>query len=239
MTTYKRTSLIFMIALTIISIGYQLCLILTPVKTVDNDVQYVHLVNEYQVLKMQRLVLEERYALAVTKQKVINLAVLIQQNDPRVSVSKNNFKESPPEPQPVNLQNNAISAPHVALSSQETKTFEQLEAYVNTNKPAQRAAFTEDEKNILASQGEDFTLQLMGVRDQNELTRFIQENSLQGAQVFHTYYLNKDWYVLVSGRYRNHTEALKALETLPDNIKELKPWIRQLTTIQKAIALYR
>lgn len=225
MIIFKRTSLLILIGITVILIGFQLFLIFSPIKKTDRDSQFVDLASEYQVLKMQRLVLEEKYALARTKQKVLTLASNLQ---------KNNAKAFPATP----IVNPKIQQ-HIGLSYQENKTFEQLEAYVSNNKPIQPDPLTSDEQNILSSPSEDFTLQLMGVRDKDELSRFIQSNKIQEAQVFHTYYLNKDWYVLVSGRYKNHTEALKAIESLPDNIKELKPWIRQLTTIQKAIALYR
>jgi DamX protein len=77
------------------------------------------------------------------------------------------------------------------------------------------------------------------VRDINELVRFMADNTMQGGQIFHTYYLNKDWYVLVFGSYNNHAEALKAMDTLPTEIKNLKPWIRQLSSVHKAINLYR
>jgi DamX protein len=140
---------------------------------------------------------------------------------------KNVTQKSSAEPQPV------------ALSLAETKTFERLEAYVNDSKPVAPAPITVDEKNLLEGQANDYTLQLMGVRDIHELKRFVRDNNLQDARIFHTYYLNNDWYVLVYGRYQTHTEALKAIESIPSSIQQLKPWVRQLCSIQKAIQLYR
>ncbi len=231
MITVKRTLLVILIFVTSLLILYQLYTIFVPTKKLNNNTKFVQLVDQYQVLKMERIVLEEQYALARTKAKVLKLAELVQNNklDNVVKIKNISGLE----------KSNALGSHGVALNQQEARTLEQLEAYVTSTKPSQPQALTTDEKNLLASCQDEFTLQLMGVRDLKELTRFIKENQLHDAQIFHTYYLNQDWYVLVAGRYKNHTEALKAMATLPDSIKELKPWIRQLSTIQKAIQLYR
>lgn len=233
MISFKRTLLVVLMGLTSMAILFQLYQIFLPTIPTDRDIKFVELTKQYQILKMEKIVLEEQYALAKTKERVLALAASLQKNYSLSSeTKKGQFGLGM-------SKNVTASESGIPLSAQEAESFQQLEAYVSSNKPNHPAPLTSDEQNILASSGEDFTLQLMGVRDFNELTFFVKENQLEKAQVFHTYYLNKDWYVLISGRYKNHTEALKAMETLPDQIKELKPWIRQLSTIQKAIQLYR
>lgn len=230
MIMFKRTLLGVLILITSVTIALQLYKILMPQNNLDPDVKYVQLVDQYRVLKMERVVLEEQYALARTKAKIVSLAASIQRKQPESLGLSKHFSLMKAE-EPPKLP--------ITLSHKEAETYEKLEAYMNSNKPNKLPALTSDEKNLLAAPAEDFTLQLIGVRDPNELTRFIKDNQVPDAQVFHTYYLNQDWYVLVSGRYKNHTEALKAMESLPATIKDLKPWIRQLITIQKAIQLYR
>lgn len=228
MVVLKRTFLITILFFTLMFTGYQFYLIVSPLFTADTETRYVRLVEQYQILKMERLVLEEKYALKETQRKVAKIKSFSfasnEQLLPHSGVPKvlSSVKEEP-----------------IALSLAEAKTFEQLEAYVSDSKPAQLQPLSKDEKLILQAPAESYTLQLMGVRDANELTRFISDNQLQNAHVIHTYYLNKDWYVLVSGLYNNHVEALKAIDDLPRNIKDLKPWIRQMASLQKAIQLYR
>lgn len=247
MMLYKRAFLIILTFVTFIFIGYQLYLIISPLRFNSPEASYVHLVDQYQLIKMQRLVLEEECALAKTKERVLKLAQELQPNDgiggqfpfsataylvSRAALFSNQTALSTLQPSQGHPQ-------HVALSLKEAQTFEQLEAYVSSTKLIRPEPTTKDEKSLLNFPAENFTLQLMGVRDIVELTRFIETNNIQNAQIFHTYYLNKDWYVLVSGNYKNHTEALKAIDTLPDAAKNLKPWIRQLSSVQKAIQLYR
>ncbi len=233
MLASKRVILLMLISFTILFISYQLYLIFYPLPKVDADTRYVQLVDQYQVLKMERLVLEEQFALARTKQKVMKLASIIEQKQNIPAREK-----LLPSPNIASAHPLFIQQP-ISLSLDQAKTFQQLEAYVSNAKPSHSDPLTNDEKILLEASGSSFTLQLMGVRDANELMRFVAENHLHDAYIFHTYYLGKDWYVLVYGRYKNHTEALKAIEKLPQPILELKPWIRQLTSVQKAIQLYR
>lgn len=215
--------LILSIITTLLFISYQLMLIFHPIIFPDLDTKYQQLVDQYQVTKMQRLVLEEQLALANTKKRSTQLVSTIQ-NKPVFSLTKPNHS--------------SFHDQEISLSLEQTKTFEQLEAYMSNNASAP-ASLTNDENNLLAMRSDEFTLQIMGVRDINELRHFVSENNLQEAHIFHTYYLSKDWYVLVYGRFPNHSEALKSIETLPPNLRNLKPWVRQLGSVQKAIQLRR
>lgn len=228
----KRTLLSVLIFLTLIFLGYQLWLVCIPLKTIRLEKKYFTLVDQYQLLKMQRLVLEEKVALREARTKFSR-----SPQDQRLLANLNLSKTS-------TLVNNALPHPYsegepVSLSLQESKTFEQLEAYVSNNQPLAPLPLSNDEKKLLEVAPQNYTLQLMGVRDINELTHFVSAHSLQDPHIFHTFYLSKDWYVLVSGSYKNHTEALKAIDSLSVEIKKLKPWIRQLSGVQKAIQLYR
>lgn len=237
----KRTLLIVLLILALCFIGYQILMIVQKLNEMDNETKYVHLVDQYQVLKMERLVLEEQYNLSKIKDKVIHLAAGHEvANIKKLAVNTQDQarKKLLPCESILSLHYPSVTEP-IALSLDQAKTFEQLEAYVSNNKPLQPQSLSQDEKMLLASPPDNFTLQLMGVRESSELTRFVNENHVQNARVFHTYYLNKDWYVLVLGSYKNHTEAVKAIDNLPSYMKNLKPWIRQLSTVQKAIQLYR
>lgn len=230
-----------LIILTGIYITYQLTqlinIFLSGPKTLETD--YIHLVDHYQVTKMQRLLLEEQYSLAKSKNKILELAKQLQQKGEAGLLQERTAQTFANLPTRSSFKNK-VEAEHLSLSVEEAKTFEQLEEYMVTNRPTQIKPYTTNEKQLLTVAPDYYTLQLMGVRDTHELAKFIKDNHLDNqAMIFHTFYLNKDWYVAVYGSYKNHTEALKAIETLPENIKHLKPWIRQLASVHKAIQLYR
>ncbi|QLH41574.1 MAG: SPOR domain-containing protein [Coxiellaceae bacterium] len=46
---------------------------------------------------------------------------------------------------------------------------------------------------------------------------------------------NKPWYVLIYGNYASPQAAKAALDQLPKNLKQLKPWVRPLSSVQSAI----
>lgn len=250
MMIFRRMLLFVLMISSLGYLGYQLFWVFNTISPEDSrEIKYVHLVDEYQMLKMQRLVLEEQYALAQTKEKVLALAKLLQSNTPT-----NGFNLNPQMPRdtfagatasPFTSQISGrpsftrIQTQPIALSLEQSKTFEELEAYINTNRPLQQQPFTSDEKYLLMQSPNNFTLQVMGVRDNHDFMRVIKENNLQSPRIFHTYYLNKDWYVLVCGNYKSHTDAVKAIEALDESVKHLKPWIRQFSSVQKAIQLYR
>lgn len=238
MVVLKRTFLILLILITLIFFTYQVYLVIEPVNRLRTEIRYVQLVDQYQVLKMQRLVLEEKNALETAKTKAVHIA--FQAKKSPLTLNRAYFQNRKNLLAPhLAWQINNSPTHNIALSLNEAKTFEQLEAYVSDNKKQTTSPLSSDEKSLLELAATDFTLQLMGVRDMAELTRFVKDNDLADARIFHTYYLDKDWYVLVLGNYKNHTEALKAIEDLPASLQELKPWIRQLASIQNAIQLYR
>jgi SPOR domain len=245
----KRKLLLALIGVTFSFMIYQLTQIFITVLNAARspETEYVQLVDQYHIAKMRRLLLEEQLALAKTKEKIANLAHLIEKND-YTGIAMIAGKDSLLRPASKLIEDGIVvanrpaklKAENVMLSFEQAKTFEQLEAYMVTKQSLHPQPYTPDEKGLLAMPSENYTLQLMGVRDINELKKFINVNHLENnALIFHTYYLNRDWYVLIYGSYQNHTEALKAIEGLPVSIKELKPWIRQIGSVHKAIALYR
>lgn len=229
------------IILTAIYMTYQaaqvLDVMLSGPRTIETD--YIHLVERYQVTKMQRLLLDEQLSLAMSKNKIMDLAQQLQDKG-EAGLLQEKIVQKSFYNIPIRYSASSVEAEHVSLSVEEAKTFEQLEEYMISNRPSQIQPYTEDEKRLLTIAPDYYTLQLMGVRDLHELTKFMGDNHLNNqALIFHTFYLNKDWYVAVYGTYKNHTEALKVMENLPENIKRLKPWIRQVASVHKAIQLYR
>ena len=145
------------------------------------------------------------------------------------------------------------SKPTTAFNNDQEKTFNQLDNYLGDNKTEKTktttpvaTSLTDSNYNksssierLLNSPHKSYTVQLLGSRDKNELTTFVKKNHLNQtkAMTFKTYYLGKDWYVLVYGIYPNSRQALAAIDKLPTKTQHFNPWIRPLSSVQKAIHL--
>jgi DamX protein len=103
-------------------------------------------------------------------------------------------------------------------------------------KPETSHKAAKDETWLLQQPPESYTIQLLGAYDTNRLDKFRSAYSLSQLAVFKTRYQNHDWYVLVMGMYLNREQAQKALDSLPNELKqETQPWIRSVATIHSQI----
>lgn len=94
-------------------------------------------------------------------------------------------------------------------------------------------------ENWLSSQSPShFTVQLMGVRKEQSLLKFVAHNqSLTQHRIayYRTTYRGKEWFPLLCGVYSTKKEARSAIKDLPENIRKLSPWIRRLSSVQNDI----
>lgn len=138
------------------------------------------------------------------------------------------------------VNNPAVTAPPktaaLDLTPQQKTTVTQLENSI-TKTPVNADSFSADEKHLLGLPKTHFTLQILGSYKLSDLNDIVKTNHLQDAFIFHTYYLNKDWYVLISGDYTTEDEATNALKALPPAVQSLKPWVRTISSVQDAIKL--
>lgn len=96
--------------------------------------------------------------------------------------------------------------------------------------------FSNIEQKILAQAASHFTLQVAGGTNIKALQQLKQEIGLatQGV-ILHTLRDGHDWYILLQGEYKDQNEAVAAAKQLPAKIQALKPWARQLGSIQENI----
>lgn len=128
--------------------------------------------------------------------------------------------------------------PLLTLTPQQKDTVAQLEDFLAKNKStANKSPYTEDEKTLLGTPADRFTLQLIGSYKISDLTDFVQKQHLQQTYIFHTFYLDKDWYVLVYGIYVTEEQALQAIQLLSPEVQQVKPWVRSIASVQEAIKL--
>ena len=80
----------------------------------------------------------------------------------------------------------------------------------------------------------NFTLQLLGSRNEAAIVAFIKKHNLIGqAKYFHTRYDTRDWYTLVYGVYPNRQAAQRAIGDLPPALQKVSPWPRSFASIHK------
>lgn len=141
-----------------------------------------------------------------------------------------------PEP-PVSSE--ALVIPEPSVSSEPPVTSEHLverEPVVEKEKTEKNAVHRE--KWLLSQKSSHYTIQILGVRNEKLLLNFINENlpaKHREIAYYQTSYKGKDWYPLLYGVYATEKDASIAIKKLPGEIRKASPWIRRMSSVQKAI----
>jgi DamX protein len=89
---------------------------------------------------------------------------------------------------------------------------------------------------ILQQRTTDYTYQLMGSWDHEELAEFIDKYALTGdVAEFESIRNGRTWYVLIYGVYPNKKSALDASKNWPAPMNTLPSWLRRFDSVQKQI----
>ena len=100
--------------------------------------------------------------------------------------------------------------------------------------------FSEDEQILLSWRASEFTLQLLGVSTEKAARDYIAaQPNRADLLMFKTLRQNKDWFVVVAGRYSSAATARQAVAGLPATQRKAGPWPRELRVIQQEIASRR
>ena len=81
-----------------------------------------------------------------------------------------------------------------------------------------------------------YTLQLLAASNNNSAVKFL--NSAPQAQrmfLYQTQIKGKLWSVVVYGQYSTRANATAAIAKLPSELQQLKPWIKSINSVKKAI----
>ncbi|MGI9285679.1 MAG: SPOR domain-containing protein [Pseudomonadales bacterium] len=100
---------------------------------------------------------------------------------------------------------------------------------------ASATIYTSDERYLLNLPGSHYTLQLVGSKSLEGVHDFAKRHKESKIIVFRQRLNNKPWYVAVTGDYPNQEQATTALTSLPNTLRELKPWARPLSKVQNDI----
>jgi type II secretory pathway predicted ATPase ExeA len=91
---------------------------------------------------------------------------------------------------------------------------------------------------LLDQEASFYTLQVLGVRNEESLLNFVKVHKLllnQNVAYYKTVYKGKQWYPLLYGVYPTKSEAADAVRELPDKVQKSIPWIRKMSAIQKEV----
>jgi DamX protein len=79
-----------------------------------------------------------------------------------------------------------------------------------------------------------YTIQLLASHRKDKLKRFATTHHIQGdVQFRHTERYGKDWYLLTLGEFGRQDHAKSALDKLPKEIADYKPWVRLIKDIKE------
>ena len=85
-----------------------------------------------------------------------------------------------------------------------------------------------------------YTLQVLGVRNEEFILDFIKRHQLlqkKSVAYYKTVYKGKNWYPLLYGVYPTKSEATEAVKELPEKVQKSIPWIRKVSEVQKEVRL--
>lgn len=83
-----------------------------------------------------------------------------------------------------------------------------------------------------------YTLQVLGVRNEESLLDFIKRHKLlqkKNVAYYKTAYKGKQWYPLLYGVYPTKSDAAAAVKELPDKVQKSIPWIRKMSAVQNEV----
>lgn len=81
-----------------------------------------------------------------------------------------------------------------------------------------------------------YTLQLLGAREVSSVEDFIKERSNpERFYYFKTIYKGAPWHVVVYGQFSDRASAMAAVQTLPADLRKLRPWARSIAGVKSDI----
>jgi DamX protein len=92
------------------------------------------------------------------------------------------------------------------------------------------------EQQLLALAPGSYTVQVMASSAESKVKEFVADTMVpQPKGYFETRYRGQPWFVVVAGNYGNRTAATDSIQQLPESLRSLQPWVRNLADIQDAI----
>jgi DamX protein len=104
--------------------------------------------------------------------------------------------------------------------------------------PPVREAGVYREDWLLKQHPENYTLQLIGVREAEGMQRFLRSHQLSGdVAYFQTLRNGEPWFIVVTGVYPSRAAAVTARDRLPAKLRKSGVWPRTLGSVHEAIRI--
>ena len=133
-----------------------------------------------------------------------------------------------------------IDSTSVANKASKSESQETTKKSSKQNKKPRLNDYTLREKWLLSLDPKQYTLQMIGARDEAAVQEFISSYpSLTKVAYYKTLFKGSDWYVVIYGQFSTKNEAKLAVTRLPKNLIASKPWTRPLASVQKDIRMAR
>jgi len=128
----------------------------------------------------------------------------------------------------------------VTNKSSKSESRESTKKGSKQNKKPRLNDYTLREKWLLSLDPKQYTLQMIGARDEAAVQEFISiYPSLTKVAYYKTLFKGSDWYVVIYGQFATKNEARQAVTRLPKKLIASKPWARPLASVQKDIRMAR
>ncbi len=102
--------------------------------------------------------------------------------------------------------------------------------------PVKMTPITFNQDWVMQQAATDYTFQLMGSWEQEEVYSFIEQYALVGdVAVFESMRQGRVWHVLVYGAFKDKQTALKASAEWPTPLNTLPSWLRRFDSVQQQI----
>lgn len=92
------------------------------------------------------------------------------------------------------------------------------------------------EQSILSMPSKNYTLQILGLRDEAKVRDFIRKHKLSDkAYYYKATHKGKPWFVVIYGTYNDKMAARAAIAKMPLALRKLQPWPREFSHVQTSI----
>lgn len=112
----------------------------------------------------------------------------------------------------------------------------QQPAEIKPTAPKRTLNYEAKERGLLSKSSNSYTLELMSSDKEDDVINFLDKHKeLNKGQVYWYRDKNKNKYVVTYGAYSSDNDAMNAAESLPRDVRDLKPWAKPISSIKSGI----
>jgi len=175
---------------------------------------------------------------AITTEPVITEANNFEKTEPvKKPVEATTAQVMAQEPEPAkNIVKTPEPEPEKITVVEKPKTIIKSEPLISPTLQQLNRLGLHDANWLRQQNSQNWTLQLLGARDEKTLLKFVQRNNLsKNVAWYKTWLTSKPYYVLVYGSYADRDTARNSVANLPPKVRSLRPWVKSMKSVQQAI----